>query len=51
MESADRALYRAKKEGRNRWCFADAESARRDAQRSHALCAEKLRNKLPRHVE
>jgi len=28
MESADRALYRAKREGRNRWFFANQESAR-----------------------
>jgi diguanylate cyclase (GGDEF)-like protein/PAS domain S-box-containing protein len=28
MEAADRALYRAKREGRNRWRFSDAQSAR-----------------------
>jgi diguanylate cyclase (GGDEF)-like protein/PAS domain S-box-containing protein len=33
MEAADRALYRAKHEGRNRWCFADRESARAGLQR------------------
>ncbi len=33
MEAADRALYRAKREGRNRWCFADAELARRELRR------------------
>jgi diguanylate cyclase (GGDEF)-like protein len=30
MEAADRALYAAKRQGRNRWHFADAESARRE---------------------
>jgi diguanylate cyclase (GGDEF)-like protein/PAS domain S-box-containing protein len=34
MESADRALYAAKREGRNRWCFANADSARRDLRKS-----------------
>ena len=29
MEASDRALYRAKREGRNRWCFANQELARR----------------------
>jgi diguanylate cyclase (GGDEF)-like protein len=28
IDTADRALYRAKREGRNRWYFADQESAR-----------------------
>jgi diguanylate cyclase (GGDEF)-like protein/PAS domain S-box-containing protein len=30
MEAADRALYSAKHQGRNRWAFANAESARRE---------------------
>jgi diguanylate cyclase (GGDEF)-like protein/PAS domain S-box-containing protein len=30
MEAADRALYSAKHQGRNRWSFANAESARRE---------------------
>ncbi len=32
MRASDRALYRAKKQGRNRWCFANADVARRDLQ-------------------
>ncbi len=34
MEEADRALYRAKREGRNRWCFANAEAARRELKKA-----------------
>lgn len=37
MEAADRALYRAKKEGRNRWSFADAENARRVLLKARAI--------------
>lgn len=42
MNASDRALYRAKKDGRNRWCFADAELARRELRRpSRREAAEK----------
>ncbi|MHB8146295.1 MAG: sensor domain-containing protein [Vulcanimicrobiaceae bacterium] len=34
MEESDRALYRAKHEGRNRWCFANAEAARRELKKA-----------------
>jgi diguanylate cyclase (GGDEF)-like protein len=36
MEEADRALYRAKREGRNRWCFANRDLTRRNFMRREA---------------
>jgi diguanylate cyclase (GGDEF)-like protein/PAS domain S-box-containing protein len=40
MEASDRALYRAKKEGRNRWAFADAETARRTLTKPRIMTRE-----------
>lgn len=44
MEASDRALYVAKREGRNRFCFADEESIRADLRRELiALMSKKIR--------
>ena len=40
MESADRALYQAKREGRNRWRFANQETARAQLKKSRREAAE-----------
>ncbi|MDQ2864858.1 MAG: diguanylate cyclase [Candidatus Eremiobacteraeota bacterium] len=45
MEASDRALYRAKREGRNRWCFADADLARRGLKKGAAVRADAVRRR------
>ena len=41
MESSDRALYRAKREGRNRWAFANQELVRRDLTKKRIIETER----------
>lgn len=46
LREADRALYAAKAEGRNRWCFANADSARREIERRSLLRSESREDRL-----